>query len=159
MDVENGILVRKIRSGTVIDHIPAGQAFTVLRLLGLIQKPSGRLAVIVNTESGKLGRKDIVKIEGAYPDESTIQLIALIAPQATINYIEDYRVVRKFRVKPPKTVVGVVKCSNPRCITNSPRESVEPRLDVVSENPLRLRCVYCERYTEYEDIVKQFIGQ
>jgi len=155
--VDDGILVRKIGDGTVIDHIPAGKAFTVIRLLGVSLPPRGRLAIIVNTDSGKLGKKDIVKIEGQYPDEDVIKLIALVAPHATINYIEGYKVVRKFRVEPPEEVVGVVKCSNPRCITNSDREGVSPRLQLVSQNPLRLRCVYCERYTEYEDILNQFM--
>ncbi len=156
MDVENGILVRKIKMGTVIDHIPPGRAFIVLRLLGLHQEPRNRLAVIVNTDSRKLGRKDIIKVEGIHIKGETLNKIGLVAPDATVNYVEEYRVVEKFKVRLPDEVIGVVKCSNPRCISNSPREHITPRLEVVRPSPLRLRCIYCERYTDYEDVIKHF---
>ena len=92
-----GILVRKIREGTVIDHIPAGKAFTVLRILGLMSKPDSRLAIIVNTDSRKLGRKDIIKVEGRFIKGELINKIALIAPNATINIIKDFKIIEKFR--------------------------------------------------------------
>ncbi len=152
-----GILVRKIRDGTVIDHIPAGKAFTVLRILNLLKGSSSRLAVIVNTDSRKYGRKDIVKIEGRYIGGDLLNKIALVAPHATINIIKNFEIVEKYRVNLPDVLEDVVKCSNPMCITNSEREPVKPVFNVISREPVKLQCRYCGRYTEFEDIIKQFI--
>lgn len=154
--MEEELLVRKIRSGTVIDHISAGNALNVLKILGIKGSEGYRVAIVMNVESKKLGLKDIVKVEGRELAPKEVNMIALIAPKATINIIRDYKVVKKVRVKLPKIINGIVKCSNPNCITNRPREYVKPRFKVVSEEPLILQCLYCERYTTKEDIVKQF---
>lgn len=154
--MEEELLVRKIRSGTVIDHISAGNALNVLKILGIKGSEGYRVAIVMNVESKKLGLKDIVKVEGRELAPKEVNMIALIAPKATINIIRDYKVVKKVRVKLPKIIDGIVKCSNPNCITNRPREYVKPRFKVVSEEPLILQCLYCERYTTKEDIVKQF---
>lgn len=151
-----GILVRKIRDGTVIDHIPAGMAFTVLRILGLHKDIDSRLAVIVNTDSRKHGRKDMIKIENKYIGGDILNKIALIAPHATINIIKDFEIIEKYRVDLPDNIENVVRCSNPVCITNSDREDITPMFVVVSKSPIRLRCKYCGRYTEFEDIINQF---
>ncbi len=154
-----GILVRKIKNGTVIDHIPAGMAFTVLRILGLTRNPDSRLAVIVNTDSRKYGRKDIVKIEDKFIEGDILNKIALIAPNATINIVKNFEIVEKYRVDLPNELENVVRCSNPVCITNSEREPVTPIFKVVSKSPVKLQCKYCERYIEFDDIIKQFIGK
>lgn len=154
--MEEELLVRKIRSGTVIDHISAGNALNVLKILGIKGSEGYRVAIVMNVESKKLGLKDIVKVEGRELAPKEVNMIALIAPKATINIIRDYKVVKKVRVKLPKIIDGIVKCSNPNCITNRPREYIKPRFKVVSEEPLILQCLYCERYTTKEDIVKQF---
>ena len=151
------ILVRKIESGTVIDHIPPGRAFIVLRILGLLQELDSRLAVIVNTDSRKYGRKDIIKVEGRFIGGEILNKIALVAPNATINIIRGYSVVEKYRVSLPDRLEDVARCSNPNCITNSGREDVKPIFKVVSRDPVRLKCLYCDRYTESEDILRQFI--
>ncbi len=150
------LIVRKIKHGTVIDHIPAGNALNVLRILGIRGDEGFRIAVVMNVESRKLGRKDIVKIEGRELVSEEVSIIALIAPTATINIIRNYEVVHKERVKLPDTIEGIVRCSNPNCITNQPRESARPKFRVVSRDPLLLQCTYCERYTTKEDILKQF---
>ncbi len=155
MDEE--LLVRKIRDGTVIDHIPAGNALNVIKILGVAGEDGSRLSIIMNTESSKLGKKDIVKIEGRELTMDEVNIIALIAPNATINIIRGYKVVSKKTVSIPDTVEGVVKCANPNCITNLSREKVIPKFNVVSKEPLLLKCIYCERYTTREDILKQFI--
>ena len=146
------LLVRKIRDGTVIDHIRVGYALVVLDILGI--KGDKRIAVIMNTDSGKYGRKDIVKIEGYEVDVDEANLISLISPEATINIIKDYRVVSKRKVDVPEYVEGIVKCSNPNCISNSEGETAIPKFKVVSKDPLLLRCQYCERYTTREDIIR-----
>ncbi len=155
---DQGLIVRRIRDGTVIDHIPAGRALTVLRILGLSGREGLRIALVMNVESRKLGRKDIVKVEGLSLTREATDLIALVAPTATINIVKDYRVVEKRRVKVPDEVVGLLQCPNPTCITRKRGEPIKPRFVKVSESPLVLRCVYCGTKLGEEDIVRQFEG-
>ena len=88
--------------------------------------------------------KDIVKLEDMELDPITVSKIALIAPQATISIIRDYYIAEKFNVKLDESVTGIVKCSNPNCITNK-GEPVSPRFLVEERCPPKLRCVYCDR--------------
>ncbi|MCU0850458.1 MAG: aspartate carbamoyltransferase regulatory subunit, partial [Candidatus Thermoplasmatota archaeon] len=99
--------------------------------------------------NGKKGKKDIVKIENRELDPKEVDKIALIAPKATINIIRDYEVVKKHTVQLPEEVIGLTKCSNPTCITNT-REPVESRFQVICKDPVRIRCYFCER--EPDDI-------
>ena len=150
------LIVRKIKHGTVIDHIPAGNALNVLKILGIRGDEGFRVAIIMNVESKKLGRKDIVKVEGRELNPEEVNKIALIAPTATINIVRDYKVVVKLKVKIPDVIEGIVRCVNPNCITNSEREPIKPKFRVVSRDPVKLQCVYCGRYLTREDIAKQF---
>ena len=136
--------VSKIQRGTVIDHIRAGMAPAVLKILGIEAGIPDVVVMAMNVHSHKLGRKDVVKIENVILDEGTLQKIAIIAPQATINLIEDYRVVHKHKVSLPKALRGVVRCPNRNCITNAPEERVLPLLVLEREDPVELRCHYCE---------------
>lgn len=147
--------VRKIEGGTVIDHIPSGRSLTVLEILGITQETDDTVSILMNVPSGKFESKDIVKIEGRELGEEEISKIALAAPNATINVIDDYEVVEKKVVELPDLVEGVVDCSNPACITNT-SEPATTEFKVVSKSPLRLRCTYCERITEEENLLKQF---
>ncbi|MEM0303526.1 MAG: aspartate carbamoyltransferase regulatory subunit, partial [Saccharolobus sp.] len=79
------LIVSKIKDGTVIDHIPAGRALSVLKILGIKGDEGYRIALVMNVESKKIGKKDIVKIEGREIDDKEAELISLIAPSATIN--------------------------------------------------------------------------
>ncbi|RLI09293.1 aspartate carbamoyltransferase regulatory subunit [Candidatus Bathyarchaeota archaeon] len=153
MSVEEVTLrVAKIREGTVIDHISAGRALIVLRILGITGREGFIVSVAMNVPSKKLGKKDIVKIEGRELSREEVDKIALVAPRATINIIRDYRVIEKHRVKLPKVIKNIIRCMNPACITNE-REPVEPKFYVVSEEPVRLRCHYCGRIMEWPDIL------
>lgn len=154
MDKEE-LRVSKIEAGTVIDHIPPGRALTVLEILGIDQETSETVSVLMNVPSGRYGEKDIVKIEGRELREDEVNKIGLVAPNATINVIEDYKVVEKRVVELPDVIEGVVDCSNPACITNT-SEPATPEFWVVNKNPIRLRCSYCERITEEEALFKQF---
>jgi len=148
--------VSKIRSGTVIDHVTNGQALDVLRILGVKGRwESGVITVAMNVPSKKLGKKDILKIEGKELDTKEVDKIALLAPHATINIIRDFKVVGKQRVKLPSIVKGIVKCANPTCISNS-GEPIQPTFYVESEEPLSLRCHYCGRIMEKEVVLSQF---
>lgn len=148
--MEEGLLVRRIRDGTVIDHIPAGRAFAVVRLLGL-EGSGRRMAIVVNVDSRRMGLKDIVKVEGIYLSKEDTDRIALIAPTATINIIQDYRVREKRRVEPPEELRGILKCPNPTCITRKPGEPLESRMRRVSVKPPRYRCVYCGTTLDLSD--------
>ncbi len=152
--MEGELVVKKIRQGTVIDHIPAGKALQVLRVLGVdVVDGQHVVALVMNVESSKLGRKDIVKIEGMELSREETGIIALIAPTATINIIRDFQVVEKYKVSLPPMVVGRFKCSNPICITNMPREPVKSRFVLVRESPPILSCDYCGRYHTVEELI------
>ncbi|RLG22905.1 aspartate carbamoyltransferase regulatory subunit [Methanosarcinales archaeon] len=146
--------VKRIESGTVIDHIPPGQAPNVLKILG-IRGGSKEVVSMVMNVVGKTGKKDIVKIENRELAEDELDQIALIAPNATINIIRDYEVVEKYKVTPHDFVEGVVKCSNPNCISNT-NEPIVPKFLVERKKPVVLRCMYCERKIT-EDIAKYLI--
>ncbi|MHA1839834.1 MAG: aspartate carbamoyltransferase regulatory subunit [Candidatus Ranarchaeia archaeon] len=148
--------VKKIQHGTVIDHIAQGKALAVLRILGIrVGHGEATISIAMNVESNVLGKKDIVKIENRELTQKELNQIALIAPDATINIIRDFTVVKKTRVKIPKIIPGVVPCSNPRCITNS-GEPVSPIFDVMQQHPIILRCQFCKRYTQETDILNFF---
>jgi aspartate carbamoyltransferase regulatory subunit len=155
MAVADELRVKKIREGTVIDHINAGTALSVLRILGLIEKGNYVVTIAMNVQSKKLGRKDIVKVEERALNAEEADKIALIAPQATINIIRDYSVVAKQRTKLPQVIRGIVKCDNLSCISNS-SEPIQPTFFVEREDPLRIRCYYCNRIMDKEDVLRQF---
>jgi len=142
-----------IKNGTVIDHITAGNAIKVLRILGIPKTPSAVVSVAMNVKS-KMGKKDIVKVENRELKPSEVDKIALVAPKASINIIRDYEVAKKHRVKLGTEVVGLVKCSNPTCISNS-NEPVKSRFIIINQDPLRIKCYYCER--EPDDISERII--
>jgi len=95
----------------------------------------------------KIGKKDIVKVENRELKPEEVNKIALIAPKATINIIRDYEVVKKFKVHLPDEIVGIVRCPNPNCISNA-REPIQSRFRVISRDPIRIKCCYCEREPE-----------
>ncbi len=152
------LVVTKIRRGTVIDHIPVGQALNVLKILGIRGEEGYRIALVMNVDSKKHGRKDIVKVEGKELSPAEVNKIALIAPEATINVIENYHIIRKVKVRLPDLLQGIVKCINPNCITNKPREPVVPTFKVLLRSPLLLVCEYCGSRVSQEEIIKQYAG-
>ena len=141
--------VSAIKEGTVIDHIPARDLFKVIKILQL-ENCREQITFGTNLESKKLGRKGIIKIANKFFKQEEINKIALIAPQANLNIIKDYQVVEKKKVELPDEIEGIVKCYNPKCITN--HENVRTRFTVISREPLRLKCHYCEKITDEEHI-------
>ena len=131
--------IRPIRNGTVVDHIPRGQALNVLRVLGVDSSTRDVVSVAMNVPSEAMGRKDIVKVEDTEIDSTEADVIALIAPDATVNVVRDYEVRDKYDVSMPDEIRGVLSCPNPRCITNT-REPVETVFDV---DEGEMRCDYC----------------
>ena len=145
--------VKPIENGTVIDHIQANKALQVLKILGL-PKEGINVTLAMNVPS-KLGFKDIVKIENREVEHSEIDKISLIAPHATINIIRDYEIVSKKKVESVEVLDGIVKCTNPKCISNTD-EPIESKFYLVESDPITLRCHYCERLVQADEISKQF---
>jgi aspartate carbamoyltransferase regulatory subunit len=141
--------VSKIRNGTVIDHVAAGQALNVLGVLGIDGSGGETVSVGMNVPSDRHGHKDIVKVEGRELSESEVDVISLIAPEATINIVRDFAVVEKTRVSRPERVRGVLSCPNPNCITNAD-EPVTADFGVVEEG---VRCDYCGTIVADADVV------
>lgn len=143
MTDDNQLRVQKIENGTVIDHIRAGQALNVLALLGLDTTAPDihTVSCVMRVASDRLDRKDIVKVEGRELDRDEINVLAVVAPNATINIVDDYEVVEKHRVERPDTLEGVLQCANPNCITTNDNEPTTPRFDVIDTG---VRCQYCD---------------
>jgi aspartate carbamoyltransferase regulatory subunit len=140
--------VSALRSGTVIDHLGPRTALKALRLLGVGDDATVLLGI--NLDSRKLGRKDLIKIEGRELTQDEIDKIALLSPQATFSIIRNYEVVKKFRPELPAVVEGLIRCVNPACITRDPR--VKGRFLTVRKDPLKLRCYFCERSLHEDEI-------
>ncbi len=157
MSNKETMLVQKISDGTVVDHIAAGKALSVLHLLGNPQGKGVTLALVMNVSSSKMGRKDILKVEGVELSEEQVQRLALIAPEASVNIIRAYRVVAKRKVAPPETLKGILSCSNPTCISVREKDAVPSIFFRTSAVPIRYRCKYCSRDISEHEILGQFV--
>lgn len=130
--------IDEIKNGIVIDHINAGNAMEIYGLLHL-EKLDCSVAIIKNAQSKKMGKKDIIKIDG-YPDID-MNVLGFVDPEATINIIKDGKRIEKKNPELPKEIKNVLKCKNPRCITSS--EPDIPHIFGLTEKGI-YRCVYCE---------------
>jgi len=139
-DAREGLLISPIRNGTVIDHITAGEALNVLKIIGITGTTTESISVATNVKSGKMTKKDIVKIENRELMKDEVNRIALIAPNASINIIRNYEVFEKKGVEIPCILVGVVRCPNPGCISNT-NEPIDSKFEVL---PKGLHCLYCD---------------
>jgi aspartate carbamoyltransferase regulatory subunit len=137
---DRALRVSKIENGTVIDHITGGQALNVLAILGIDGTAGEVVSIGMNVPSDRLGRKDVVKVEGRELSQSELDVLSLIAPAATINIIRDYDVVEKHLVERPEFVTGVLRCPNHNCITTED-EPVDSAFDVLDDG---VRCRYCD---------------
>jgi aspartate carbamoyltransferase regulatory subunit len=142
--------VSAIKNGTVIDHIPAKNLFKVIAILGL-DKICNKITFGTNLESQKLGQKAIIKLSDVFFLDKDINKIALVAPQAKLNIIKNYKVTEKKVVEVPDEIIGIVKCMNPQCITNE--EKIITKYQVVSKKDVKLKCYYCEKITDQDNIV------
>jgi len=149
--LEEKLKIDKIPKGTVIDHIDAGYALTILNLTGL-DESKNLMTIGVNVSSKKYQTKDIIKIENVFLNETQMQQISILSPNATISLIENYEVIEKKKVKIPKTIKKLILCVNQTCISNS-GEPISTEFTVLEEKPLKIQCVYCERIYKLEEIV------
>ena len=142
--------VAALENGTAIDHIPPSQLFKVAKLLGL-ENMANTITIGNNFQSKKMGCKGVIKISNKFFEEDEINRIALIAPKVILNIIRDYEVVEKKTVTLPDELVGLVKCNNPKCITNN--EPMPSRFEVIDKEKGTIKCRYCERKINKEDII------
>ncbi|PSP83521.1 aspartate carbamoyltransferase regulatory subunit [Halobacteriales archaeon QS_6_64_34] len=139
-DDDRQLRVSKIRNGTVIDHITGGQALNVLAILDIDGTSGESVSVAMNMPSDRLGKKDIVKVEGKELSQNEVDVLSLIAPAASINIVREFEVVEKHRVSRPSLVEGILECPNHNCISTED-EPVRSRFAVVDDG---VRCEYCE---------------
>jgi aspartate carbamoyltransferase regulatory subunit len=133
--------IDSLQTGLVIDHIQAGTSMRVYDLLKL-EDLDCCVAVIKNARSNKLGRKDIIKIEGDV--DVDVDVLGFIDPNITLNYIRDGHIVRKQKLSLPKYVKNVIRCKNPRCITTI-EEGIDQVFQLCDPKTRRYRCIYCEQ--------------
>ena len=132
--------VDSIQNGIVIDHIAAGCGMKIYELLGL-GTAGAPVAIMMNVTSGKMGRKDIIKIDGEIP--LNLDAIGFVDPGATVNVIRDGELKEKKRIEMPEQLVNVIFCKNPRCITSCEQE-LDQVFHLTDREKKEYRCAYCE---------------
>lgn len=134
--------VAAIKNGTVIDHIPADKTYQVVNLLQLetLETP---VTIGYNYPSNKIGRKGIIKVSDKFFTDEEISRLSVVAQNVVLNIIHDYEVVEKKTVKTPDELRGIVKCNNPKCITNN--EPMNTVFHVVNKEKGILKCHYCDK--------------
>lgn len=142
MNEKKELQVAALRNGTVIDHIPSDKLFTVVAMLHL-DEVTANITIGNNLESEKLGKKGIIKIADRFFSSEEINRLSVVAPNIVLNIIKDYEVVEKKPVIMPDELKGIVKCNNPKCITNN--EPMQTWFHVVDKEKGLLKCHYCER--------------
>lgn len=141
--------VPAIKDGSVIDHIPSRETFRIFRILDP-QEFIHPITVCLNLDSKKMGKKGVIKIDNRYLTKNEVNKIAILAPKASVSIIKNYKIEEKIEVKIPKILVGVINCSNPVCVTN--KEEVSTNFKVIREDPLEMKCLYCERVYGKDEI-------
>jgi len=149
-EIRQELQVAALKNGTVIDHIPTKKLFTVVSLLGL-ERMDCNITIGYNLNSEKLGKKGIIKIADKFFDDEEISRISVVAPHVKLNIIREYKVVEKKEVNMPEELKGIVKCANPKCITNN--EPMPTLFHVIDKENCSLKCHYCEKELKKEDIV------
>ncbi|MDR2286850.1 MAG: aspartate carbamoyltransferase regulatory subunit [Prevotellaceae bacterium] len=145
--MEKELKVSAIKNGTAIDRIPSNVLFKVINILGL-QNCENQITFGMNLDSKKLGKKAIIKVTDRFFTPDEVNRIALIAPMAKLNIIRNYEVVEKREVEVPEITENILKCINPKCVTN--HENIKTKFRKVSSEPLEMQCCYCEKYIDHE---------
>ena len=151
------MLVRKIEEGTVIDHIPDWKSTTVARVLRLDKlarmQADVSVAILENVESKTLGRKDVIKIDRWHVDEGDADILKLIFPEITVNYIDEWK-VSKYKAGVPDLIEGRIRCPEVLCISNAQREPVIPRFSTIKKERM-LQCGYCDTLLSFDGVPEQ----
>lgn len=142
-------LVAAIENGTVIDHIPSEKTYEVANILGL-QNLDTVVTIGYNYLSKKIGRKGIIKIENKFFTDEEISRLSVVAPNVVLNIIRNYEVVEKKKVETPDELRGIVKCNNPKCVTNNvPMETI---FTVTDKEAGTIRCHYCDKEQNISEV-------
>lgn len=149
MNEKKELQVAALENGTVIDHIPSDKVFTVVALLGL-ENTDSNITIGNNFESKKLGKKGIIKVADRYFSDEELSRLSVVAPNVKLNIIRHYEVVEKKQVLMPDELKGIVKCNNPKCITNN--EPMETWFHVIDKEQGILKCHYCEKEQQKDNI-------
>ena len=148
---EDHLRIDRIQKGTVIDHIHAGYALTILNLTGL-DESLNLMTIGVNVSSSKHDKKDIIKIENVFLNKIQMQQISILSPNATISLIDNYKVIEKKNVEIPSKIKKLITCVTQTCISNSEKEPIASEFIVLEEKPLKIQCVYCDRIYRLDEI-------
>ncbi len=143
------LLVSAIENGTVIDHIPAEKTFQVVNLLNL-QNAQEPVTIGFNLPSKQVGKKGIIKISNKFFTDEEINRLSVVAPKIVLNIIKNYEVVEKKTVETPDELRGIVKCNNPKCITNN--EPMQTVFNVVDKAQGILKCRYCDKEQQIDKV-------
>lgn len=138
--------INSIKKGIVIDHIKAGCGIKIFELLEL-KDVDYTVALIMNVDSKKFGKKDLIKIENTI--DIDLNILSLLDKNITINIIEDEKIKEKKRLIVPKTITSIITCNNPRCITTSERH-IGHKLTLVDKDEMSYKCDYCEHIYRLE---------
>ncbi|MBM6960528.1 aspartate carbamoyltransferase regulatory subunit [Bacteroides caecigallinarum] len=149
MNEKKELQVAALENGTVIDHIPSDKLFTVVSLLNLKDMDSN-ITIGYNLESKKLGKKGIIKIADKFFTDEEINRISVVASNIKLNVIRNYAVVEKKEAIMPDELKGIVKCNNPKCITNN--EPMQTWFHVTDKEKGLLKCHYCEKEQQKDNI-------
>ena len=137
------LVVSALENGTVLDHIPAENVYKALDILNL-KGIENQITIGINLASKIYGRKGIIKIADKFFEDEELNKLALIAPNATINVIRDFKVVEKKRLEIPEEVIGIAKCKNPKCVTN--HQPIKTKFATIQNgDEISLKCHYCEK--------------
>ncbi|AKA71757.1 MULTISPECIES: aspartate carbamoyltransferase regulatory subunit [Clostridium] len=142
------LTINSVRNGIVIDHIKAGHGIKIFNYLGL-DNVDYSVALIMNAESKKCGKKDIIKIENIL--ELDLKVLGFIDPNITIDIIEDEKIKEKIKLKLPEKVENIIKCKNPRCITSVERDLTHV-FHLTDEERGEYRCLYCDETYRVSDM-------
>ena len=148
---QSDLIVRRIKDGTVIDHINEGKGLKVLEALDIDGRRGNVITIALNMPSGKLKKKDMIKVEDRFLEDDDTNKLAVIAPSSTVNIIKDYKLVEKRHLSLPNEIDRIFRCSNPDCITNS-TEHIESVMDLIDKDGMILKCRYCARILDVNEI-------
>ncbi|CND77343.1 TPA: aspartate carbamoyltransferase regulatory subunit [Yersinia enterocolitica] len=152
MTQDNKLQVEAIKCGTVIDHIPAQIGFKLLSLFKLTETDQ-RITIGLNLPSKCSGRKDLIKIENTFLTEQQANQLAMYAPDATVNRIDNYEVVKKLTLSLPDHIDGVLTCPNSNCISHN--EPVDSGFKVKTrQGKTYLKCKYCEKEFDHQVVLQ-----
>lgn len=148
------MLVAALENGTVIDHIPSEKLFSVINLLHL-EGMQTAITIGYNLKSRKMAQKSIIKIADKFFSDNTLNKLAVVAPSVSLSIIRDYEVVEKKEVVLPDNLHDVVKCANPKCISNN--EPMPTHFATTDRTQGVIKCHYCEKEQALDNV--KIVGQ